>query len=700
VKYPKTNLVWSICIGVLIFLTIPISLPAQEVQDYFQQLIEIISENLEGEEEFDYTELGELIDDWQRNPININSEEASVLAQWNIISEYAYQQLQDHILRNGPLLSMLELQSIPGFDPGTIRILQVISVVQGRDIFTQTASLGNLFLHGQNEIYLRGGRNIETAEGYVGDPPDYEGSPDKIYMRLRHRNSNVLSFGFTGEKDAGEAFFKGSNKSGFDYTSAHLSLHNYRPWLPALMLGDFTASFGQGLIMHSGFGAGKSSFVTSIKRSGYPLRPYTSVDENNFLRGAGISIRPMDKLIVTLFGSQNKRDGNLIIDTIREGGEILEIQTDISSLQTANLHRTASEIADENAIDMTQAGLSISYQYKRSHFGFNVLHSRLSSPLNRTPDLYNQYYFNGDKLNNASADYGFWLGGLHFFGETAISDNGGLATVNGLLAGLDRHMLAAILFRSFDRDYQSLSPNAFAEASLANNEVGLYTGLEITPTGRWKIQIYHDIWSNPWLRFRIDSPTEGEEYFARLTYTVKRRLEIYAQYRTKKTGLNFTDEGSSIPDVLDQRKSQARLHINNMLDKSIQLRTRLEWSFYSFHEEKQNGFMVYQDFVYKPISSPWSLSARVTLFDTDDFETRIYTYENDLIYYYAIPAFSDKGSRFYVNLRYKGIRNLTAEIKFARTQWLDMTTIGNGNEEILGNRRLEIRGQLIYRFEN
>ncbi|MBK9984073.1 MAG: helix-hairpin-helix domain-containing protein [Saprospiraceae bacterium] len=673
---------------------------AQEAQDYYNQLIEIISENLESGEEFDYSILVEHIDDWQRKPININSDQVSLLAQWFIISDYAYQQLEDHIRRNGPLLSILELQSIPGFDPATIRILESITNVEGRDMFTQTASPGRLLLHGQNEIYIRGGRTIEKADGYIGDPPAYEGSPDKIYMRLRHRNSNVLSYGITGEKDAGEAFFKGSNKSGFDFYSAHLSLQNYRSWLPAVMLGDFVASFGQGLIMHSGFGTGKSSFVTSIKKTGNPLRPYTSVDENNFLRGIGVTVKPMDNLNVTLFGSKNNRDGNLVVDTIREGGEITDIQADITSLQTANLHRTKSEIADENAIDLTQVGLNISYQSRRTHLGFNALHSSLSSPLNRTPDLYNQYYFNGDKLTNASVDYGFWLSGIHFFGETAISDNGGMATVNGVLAGLDRHILAAILFRSFARDYHSLTPNVFAESSSASNEIGLYTGLEITPSVKWKLQLYHDIWSNPWLRFRVDRPAGGEEIFARLTYTIKRRLEIYAQFRTKKSSLDFTQEGSSIPDVTDQRRSQARLNINNMLDKTIQLRTRLEWSFYDFNSDHENGFLVYQDFLYKPVSSPWSLSGRVVLFDTDSFNTRIYTYENDLIYYYAIPAFSDKGSRYYINLRYKGIRHLTAEIKYARTQWLDMTTVGSGNDEIQGNRRSEIRGQLIYRFEN
>ncbi len=676
----------------------PLFLWAQVEREYLQQFIEIISENLEAGEEFDYTELGERLDDWQRHPIDINSEDAIQLIEWKIISDVAYQHLQEHIRLNGPLLSLLELQSVSGFDDETVRLLQGIADVRGREIMTQSAPLSELFLKGQNEIYIRTGRTIEESEGYQGEEPDYEGSPDKLYVRLRHRNGNTLSYGFTGEKDAGESFFKGSNAHGFDFNSFHLALQHYKSWLPALMLGDFSASFGQGLIMHSGFGAGKSSFVTSVKRTGYPLRPYTSVEENNFLRGIGVSVRPWDHFTLTVFGSRNQRDGNLIIDTIREGPDVIDIQSDITSLQTANLHRTASEIADENAIYLTQAGASISFDRNRSHFGVQALHSLLSDPLHRTPELYNQFYFNGDRLTNASADYGWWMGGLHFFGETAMSDNGAIATVNGVLAGLNRHVTAAVLFRSYDKKYQSLSPNAFGETSLANNEMGLYTGLEITPSGRWKIQLYHDQWKHPWLRFNIDRPTEGEESFARVTYTVKRRLEIYAQYKSKTTALNSRPTGSAIADVVSQHKRSVRLHINNILDKSLQLRTRLEWSFYDKLEEKQRGFLIYQDFICKPIASPWSVSARVTLFDTDDYETRIYTYENDLIYYYAIPAFSDRGNRYYINLRYKGIRNLTAEIKYARTKWLDMTTVGSGNDEIEGNTRSEVRAQVIYRW--
>jgi hypothetical protein len=38
------------------------------------------------------------------------------------------------------------------------------------------------------------------------------------------------------------------------------------------------------------------------------------------------------------------------------------------------------------------------------HIALNGLHNKLGIPLNRDPDLYNQFYFNGDHLTNASID--------------------------------------------------------------------------------------------------------------------------------------------------------------------------------------------------------------------------------------------------------------------------------------------------------
>ena len=90
----------------------------------------------------------------------------------------------------------------------------------------------------------------------------------------------------TAEKDRGEEFFTGSNKQGFDFYSAHLFIKDYNRTIKAIAIGDYAVSFGQGLILYSGFGAGKSSYVMNIKRT-VPgcCGTYTSVNESNFQRG-------------------------------------------------------------------------------------------------------------------------------------------------------------------------------------------------------------------------------------------------------------------------------------------------------------------------------------------------------------------------------------------------------------------------------
>src|SRR6186713_3060079 len=77
-SYPMKLLpqVRNLCIGITLFLGITFEAKAQITQDYLQQFIEFITENQDGGEEFDYSEIGEQLDDWSRSPIDINSPEA------------------------------------------------------------------------------------------------------------------------------------------------------------------------------------------------------------------------------------------------------------------------------------------------------------------------------------------------------------------------------------------------------------------------------------------------------------------------------------------------------------------------------------------------------------------------------------------------------------------------------------------------
>ena len=56
--------------------------------------------------------------------------------------------------------------------------------------------------------------------------------------------------------------------------------------------------------------------------------------------------------------------------------------------------------------------------------------------------------------------------------------------------------------------------------------------------------------------------------------------------------------------------------------------------------------------------------------------------------------------RFYINGRYRIGRNITFEMRYARTYYDDINSIGNGNEQILGSVEVWAKAQLKLKFWN
>ncbi len=538
-------------------------------------------------------------------------------------------------------------------------------------------------------------RGYEELE--EGETPKYLGDQNKYYLRFRHQYENRLSYGFTGEKDAGEEFFKGSNKQGFDFYSGHIFLQKINKTLEALALGDFEASMGQGLILNSGLGYGKSSDVMNIKRNARPIKQYTSVNEANFLRGAGATLNFGDHLKLTAFGSYRLRDANLLeVDTTA----VIDDGTLVSSLQESGLHRTEAEQSDENAIRQITTGGSLGY--KNNTFGIraNVVYSKLNAELQRTPYPYNQFNFSGDALLNASLDYSLLIKNFNFFGETAVSDNGGIATLNGFQLGLDRIVSLAVLHRYYQPKFQTLFGNPFGESSTGINEQGLYLGMEIKPSREWTFSSYFDTWKHPWLRSGIDAPSGGFEYLVQAKHRPKRGTNIYVRWRDELKKANARDNETRMDFLTDTRRMQLRLHVGTKVTRAIELRNRFEMVLYDdgTGSELSRGFMVLQDVVYKPMGSPLSLTGRVALFRTDDYNSRIYSYENDILYSFTVPPYYYHGARYYVNLRYRPISLLTMEFRIAQTYFANRDIVGSGFEEINGNKRTEIKAQVRLKF--
>lgn len=660
-----------------------------------QDVLEDVAQDQGGEGTFNFNTLGENLEIFRRNPINLNTADEEELRSLGLLSDPQILNILSHRTQTGPFLSVYELQAVPGFDLETARALAPYLTTQ-KGLDTYNKPLLSMLAEGQRQLFLRWNTVLEEQRGYQRPPEagGYLGARQQFYLRFRHTHSNKLSYGFTAEKDRGEEFFRGSNRKGFDFYSGHLFLRDYSPTLKAVALGDFAVSFGQGLILFSGFNYGKSALATTIKRSARTLRQYTSVNEANFMRGGGVTLAFGDHWEVTALVSYRRRDGNLLeVDTLDPG--ILRI----SSLDEDGLHRTEREVDNRNIIGQFSTGGSVKYSFRNGHLALNTLYERLDGRLIATPQPYNRFFFSGQTLFNTSLDYAWRFRNFHVFGETALSQNGALATLNGLLIGLDRKVDLALLVRHYPRNYQALLADPFAETTGGRNETGAYLGLTVRPFREWTLNAYLDVWRHPWLRFDIDRPSTGWEYRLRLTWYRKRRFRFYAEVREERKTENRASTSTAVTPAVPRTLFLGRLHFSYQLTKSLELRSRADFGFFDNNlDARLRGFAVYQDVLFRPMTFPLSFTARYALFDTDGFDIRFYSFENALLYSFSIPPYFNRGSRFYINLRYRPIKLITLEARYARWFYADRERVGSGNESIDGPVRSEVAAQIRLSF--
>ena len=650
-------------------------------------LLEDLLENND-EASYDFFTLYDDLQEYLKNPLNINDATEEDFQNLQMLSDIQISDILRYRNEFGPFISKYELQTIPSLDLGILKAL-IPLVTEGGERRNHTFK--SILKESTSTIFLKGKRVLQERKGFTDG--SYLGDQNHLFARYNFSSNRNVRAGITMEKDPGETFFSGSNKNGFDYYSGFIHIRDVFPLFSTLNFGDYTLSMGQGLILHNSFGGGKSSFVTNVKKGGRPIRPYSSVTEANFFRGTAATMDIRSDLQLSLFVSSKKIDGTVRIDTTVDTG----FET-FSSIKVDGFHRTENEINSQNSISQNSYGGILKYKKRNYHFAINALQQAFSLPIQNDDALYKKFRFSGDKITNLSADFSYRYKNFNTFGEFARSNNGGLAMVSGLLTSLGRNVDAAVVYRNYAQDYQVLNANAFSESTLPINEQGFYFGLKFRAAKKITFSTYFDIWQHPWLRFQIDAPSHGKEYLFKVEYNEKRKLNAYIQYRVEQKQRNGNNEFSKIDPIIATTQHRARLHISHTLNKSLKLRNRFEVSYYKLDGELTNGYMIYQDIIYKPIGKSYSFTARYALFDTDGFNTRIYTYENDILYEFSIPFYADKGSRYYINWRQRMGRHLTLEFRYSNTYFQNRESISSGGQFIDGNTRSEIKAQVKYRF--
>jgi len=653
-----------------------------EKSQIIQQRIEYLAESL-GSEDIVLTQITEDLDYYYEHPINLNQSSTEDLEALNLLNDIQINALTLYKKKFGKLISIYEIQAIPYWDLETIDL--ILPFIRVDDKFDQLhVGLKEIFKRGQTEILMRYQRVIEKKAGYA-DVPDsikqnsskyYFGSPDHIYTRVRFKYRNNFSMGITAEKDPGEQFFKGSNKKGFDFYSAH-AFYQGGKYLKSVAIGDYRMQIGQGLNLWTGYAFNKTANAVNIKKNPRGLQPYASVNENMFLRGAAVEVGTKDFSFFA-FGSIKKVDASIQPDT--SGSD----QDYANSVNIMGLHRTNTEIARRNSLTERIFGGYATFDRNMFHVGLSGVYSSYDKPFVQSDVPYNQFNFKGKDLVNIGIDYSYVIKNVNLFGEIVrSSSSGAIAFLQGAIIAIDSKVTFTALYRNYPKDYHTFYAQGFSEGHNTQNETGLYLGMEWSISRAWSVNTYLDFFTFPWIKYGVDAPSKGHEFLIQPTFRPNKKLEIYARFREQHKEDNSRNPDAGLTSLEDVIQRNYRLNLSYKVSESITLKSRIEYvTINRKSNTPESGIQLYQDVVFQPKSFPLDVSVRYAIFDTDSYDSRIYAFESNMLNVFSIPASYYKGSRAYILLRYKFLRRFDLWVKYGITLYSNKSTVSSGSEFI------------------
>ncbi|MDR2968488.1 MAG: helix-hairpin-helix domain-containing protein [Tannerellaceae bacterium] len=662
---------------ILLFVVFPCT--GQIRPDAWIEYMEELAEESEDTQALEtlYAELSNLT----QNPFDLNQVAKEELRRLPFLSDQQIEELVSVREKQGEFVSIYELKNLPAFDFQAISLILPFVYVGEVAAEKLPVTAGNLLKKGKNELIIRYEQGFQQKKGYR--ERKYLGEP--FYHSLQYAGAfdNRILWGVVAEKDAGEPF-RSKRHKGYDYYSGHLFLKDIKR-IKSLAVGDYKVSFGQGLVVSNDFMPGRGALPAEAERRNNGFRRHYSTNETDFFRGAAATAA-WDKVEVSLFYSFRRMDAG--VDNHR-----------FTSFKTDGLHRTENDWEKRQAVLMQSAGGNIRYVSPDLSLGITALGYTFGSNAMQPEDKpYNHFYFRGKQNLNVSVDYMIKNRRIKLYGETALSKNGALATLNALQLTPVSYISFLLLHRYYDKRYQSFYGRAFGQNSTVQNEQGIYAGLQLVPFPRWKLSVYADAFRFPWLKYGVDSPSSGKEYMLRADYAPNGNLSAYIRYRYRQKEKNTAGDEKEY-NVLPYRQQRLRVQASCRLSPSVLSRTSADGILYS--EETGNtdkGIMIAQSIGWKPTKVPLQADLYLAWFHTGDYNTRISSYERNLLYSFYMPSFYGRGIRLAATFRLEIIKRLSLSFKIGHTRYSDRDVIGTGAEEIAGNTKTDFNANLRWKF--
>jgi hypothetical protein len=476
------------------------------------------------------------------------------------------------------------------------------------------------------------------------------------------------------EKDPGEKLLSGKPPLP-DFFSANIAF-NGNGIIKRIIIGDYSASFGQGSNINTGMRRSISLTSPGYMSASDEIKSYTSTEENRFFRGVAASFSA-GKLDLSAFFSDKRSDATISTsaDTVNEY---------IDNFYLSGIHNTPSLLKKKDTVSELAYGLALSYSQNNFKAGFIWSETRLSLPVNPfINDPEKVFDFAGNRNTLYSIYYNCFIKKILLYGELSASDIRKYALIQGMSFRPSDRLTFNFLFRNYNSGYKTFFGNGPGSGSNTSNETGMLGNFTFEAARHLFISGGYDIQYFPWFRYRCSAPSKGIKRELKLRYLPSDKIVIEGLYSYR---LSMQDSGTvkGIPTQVNNISGSFRVSARYSVNENLTLGTRVDYK--TVNPSGNTGFVLMQDVNYNFRLIPVTLWVRYCIFNTDDWLSRIYTYENDLLYSFSIPALAGRGSRCYIMAKWKISDFAELRIKYGVT-----SVIANGNSV---NNTDEIKLQL------
>jgi hypothetical protein len=571
------------------------------------------------------------------NPVKLNSSGEDEISRLFFLSDFQVKALADYAHSSGRIISVFELVNIPGFDKETVEMMIPFITLDNKvNMNSDSVRWRNTSI---TNLSVKSGNADTTSLG----------SPWKMLTKYKFK-AGGFSGGFTVEKDPGEKLFTGKPPLP-DFLSAHLAF-NGSGLIRKLIVGDYSARFGQGTNINTGIRTGLSLTSPGYMSASDEIRPYTSTDENNFFRGVAAEFS-IKNLGLSLFYSKNYSDATL-------GSSSGSSKDYIENFYMSGIHNTSTLLLKKDAISELVYGINLSYNFNNVRIGLVWSEDRFSLPVNPTGnDPENIFAFEGDRNNLYTIYYNSLIKRILLYGEFSTNEYKKYAFVQGLSFRPSDRLTLNFLFRNYNSGYISFHGRGPGSGSATGNEQGILGNFIFEAAKHLFISGGCDIQHFPWLKYRCSAPSWGMKQEIKVRFLPAEKLTIDASYNYRFS-MADNPETNGIPEQNQIITKSIKCSVRYSLYDNLTLGTRIDYKIVD--PSGSRGMLFLEDINYRFRQVPVTLWFRYCIFNTDDWDSRLYTYENDLLYSFSIPALYGKGSRVYLMTGWK-ISNKT-ELRF------------------------------------